>query len=217
MLELKLKGEVITEDQYLENALKLIPGNHPRVQASNLPRECIRHFFPKWKCFVFDRPTNDKELLQKIETISEDQLEPKFQEQTRAFVSYIFTYAKIKTLREGIEVTGNRLGTLVTTYVDAISSGAVPCLDDAVTTLAQREKSAAVQKAADHYSEQMAQRLRLPTDTLQELLGVHTACEEEAKFKEFKDDAKKQLNEVKEEEPKKYSVVILCSPIYCAP
>ncbi|XP_052591558.1 guanylate-binding protein 6-like isoform X2 [Peromyscus californicus insignis] len=180
MLQLKLNGEDITEDQYLENALKLIPGNNPRVQASNLPRECIRHFFPKRKCFVFDRPTNDKELLQKIETISEDQLEPKFQEQTRAFVSYVFTYAKIKTLREGIKVTGNRLGTLVTTYVDAISSGAVPCLDDAVTTLAQRENSAAVQKAADHYSEQMAQRLRLPTDTLQELLGVHTACEKEA-------------------------------------
>ena len=68
----------------------------------------------------------------------------------------------------------------MTTYVDAINSGAVPCLDDAVTTLAQRENSAAVQKAADHYSEQMAQQLRLPTDTLQELLDVHTACEKEA-------------------------------------
>ncbi|XP_051054134.1 guanylate-binding protein 6-like [Phodopus roborovskii] len=180
MLELRINGDSITEDQYLENALKLIPGNNPRIQASNLPRECIRHFFPKRKCFVFDRPTNDKELLKKIETISEDQLDPKFLEQTRAFVSYIFTYAKMKTLREGIKVTGNRLGTLVMTYVDAINSGAVPCLDDAVTTLALRENSAAVQKAADHYSEQMAQRLRLPTDTLQELLGEHTACEKEA-------------------------------------
>ena len=68
----------------------------------------------------------------------------------------------------------------MTTYVDAINSGAVPCLDDAVTTLAQRENSVAMQKAADHYSEQMAQRLRLPTDTLQELLDVHAACEKEA-------------------------------------
>ena len=68
----------------------------------------------------------------------------------------------------------------MTTYVDAINSGAVPCLDDAVTTLAQRENSAAVQKAAEHYSEQMAQRVRLPTDTLQELLDVHAACEKEA-------------------------------------
>lgn len=68
----------------------------------------------------------------------------------------------------------------MTTYVDAINSGAVPCLDDAVTTLAQRENSVAVQKAVDHYSEQMAQRLKLPTDTLQELLDEHTACEKEA-------------------------------------
>ena len=64
--------------------------------------------------------------------------------------------------------------------MDAINSGAVPCLDDAVTTLAQRENSAAVQKAAEHYSEQMGQQLRIPTDTLQELLDVHTACEKGA-------------------------------------
>lgn len=68
----------------------------------------------------------------------------------------------------------------MTTYVDAINSGAVPCVDDAVTTLAQRENSVAVQRAADHYSEQMVQRLSLPTDTLQELLDVHAACEKEA-------------------------------------
>uniref|UniRef100_A0A8I5YC51 GB1/RHD3-type G domain-containing protein n=1 Tax=Rattus norvegicus TaxID=10116 RepID=A0A8I5YC51_RAT len=150
MLELKLNGKNITSDEYLENALKLIPGN------------CIRQFFPNRKCFVFDRPTHDKELLQKLETISEDQLDPNFWEGTKAFVSYIFPYAKMKTLREGIV----RLGTLVTTYVDAINSGTVPCLDDA--------------KAVDHYSEQMAQSLRLPTDMLQELLDEHTACEKEA-------------------------------------
>ena len=65
-------------------------------------------------------------------------------------------------------------------YVNAINSGSVPCLENAVTTLAQLENSAAVQKAADHYSEQIAQRLNLPTDTLKELLEVHAACEKEA-------------------------------------
>nr|XP_044994181.1 guanylate-binding protein 6-like [Jaculus jaculus]XP_044994182.1 guanylate-binding protein 6-like [Jaculus jaculus]XP_044994183.1 guanylate-binding protein 6-like [Jaculus jaculus] len=180
MLELKLQGRPITEDEYLENALKLVPGNNPKIQASNLPRECIRYFFPKRKCFVFDRPTSDRSVLLNIENASNDQLDPKFQEQTSIFLSYIFTCAKTKTLRERIVVTGSRLGTLVTTYVDAINSGTVPCLENAVTTLAQRENSVAVQKAADHYSEQMAQRLELPTDTLQELLDVHTACEKEA-------------------------------------
>ena len=86
------------------------------------------------------------------------------------------------------------------TYVDAINTGAVPCLENAVTTLAQLENSAAVQKAADHYSEQMAQRLSLPTETLQELLEVHAACEREAtvvfmkqSFKHENQDFQKKL------------------------
>uniref|UniRef100_A0A4W2EN20 GB1/RHD3-type G domain-containing protein n=1 Tax=Bos indicus x Bos taurus TaxID=30522 RepID=A0A4W2EN20_BOBOX len=118
MLELKFNGNPITEDEYLENALKLIPG----------------------------------------------------------------------------------LGTLVEAYVNAINSGSVPCLENAVTTLAQLENSAAVQKAADHYSEQMTKRLSLPTDTLQELLEVHAACEKEAiavfmkhSFKDEKKDFQKKL------------------------
>ena len=92
------------------------------------------------------------------------------------------------------------LGTLVEAYVNAINSGSVPCLENAVTTLAQLENSAAVQKAADHYSEQMAQRLSLPTDMLQELLEVHAACEKEAiavfmkhSFKDENQDFQKKL------------------------
>ncbi|XP_036046537.1 guanylate-binding protein 4 [Onychomys torridus] len=192
VLELKLHGRVITADEYLENALKLIPGNNPKVQKSNMTRECIRYFFPVRRCFVFDRPTSDKNLLLQIEKVPENQLEWNFQVESKKFCSYIFTSAKTKTLRGGIIVTGNRLGTLVQTYVDAINSGTVPCLENAVMTLAQRENSAAVQRSVDHYSEQMAQQLRLPTDTLQELLDVHTACEKEALavFMEhsFKDD-----------------------------
>uniref|UniRef100_A0A8D0YMZ7 GB1/RHD3-type G domain-containing protein n=1 Tax=Sus scrofa TaxID=9823 RepID=A0A8D0YMZ7_PIG len=191
-LDLKLHGHPVTEDEYLENALKLIPGNNPKARISNLPRECIRHFFPKRKCFVFDRPTHDKDLLANIENVSDDQLDPKFQEQANNFCSYIFTNAKTKTLRDGITVVGKRLGTLVVAYMDAINTGDVPCLENAVTTLAQLENSAAVQKAADLYSEQMAQRLSLPTDTLLELLEVHAACESKAiaVFMEhsFKDD-----------------------------
>ncbi|XP_052587552.1 guanylate-binding protein 4 isoform X2 [Peromyscus californicus insignis] len=192
ILELKLDGRIITADEYLENALKLIPGNNPRVQKSNMTRECIRYFFPVRRCFVFDRPTSDKNLLLQIEKVPEHQLEWNFQVELKKFCSYIFTNAKTKTLRGGIIVTGNRLGTLVQTYVDAIHSGTVPCLENAVMTLAQRENSAAVQKAADYYNEQMVQQLKLPTDTLQELLDVHTACEKEAiaVFMEhsFKDD-----------------------------
>ncbi|KAM8789926.1 LOW QUALITY PROTEIN: guanylate-binding protein 6-like [Rhynchonycteris naso] len=191
-LELKLNGHPITEDQYLENALKLIPGLNPKAKSSNILRECIRNFFPKWKCFVFDQPTKETELLAHIDDILESQLDPKFRKQSENFCNYIFTHARTKTLREGVQVTGNRLGTLVVTYVETINSGAVPCLENAVTTLAQIENSAAMQKAAKHYSQQMAQRVSFPADKLQELLDQHAACEREAiaVFMEnsFKDD-----------------------------
>uniref|UniRef100_A0A8D2AW76 GB1/RHD3-type G domain-containing protein n=1 Tax=Sciurus vulgaris TaxID=55149 RepID=A0A8D2AW76_SCIVU len=177
-LELNLHGHPITEDEYLENALRMIPGNNAKAKNTNKSRDCIRCFFPNRKSHIDD--------------VLENQLNPEFQEQSKNFCSYIFTHAKIKTLREGVKVTGKLLGSLVEIYVGAINSGMVPCLEDAVTTLTQCKNSAAVQKAADHYSEQMAQRVEFPTDTLQELLNVHTACEREAitVFMEhsFKDD-----------------------------
>ncbi|XP_027392406.1 guanylate-binding protein 4-like isoform X2 [Bos indicus x Bos taurus] len=200
MLELKLDGSSITEDEYLENALKLIPDKGPQIQNLNLPRECIRKFFPKRKCFVFDRPASNKKQLLHLEEMPDNQLDEDFQKQSKDFCSYIYTHAKTKTLKEGITVTGKRLGPLVEAYVNAINSGSVPCLENAVTTLAQLENSAAVQKAADHYSEQMAQRLSLPIDALQELLEVHTACEKEAiavfmehSFKDENQDFQKKL------------------------
>ncbi|XP_045689735.1 guanylate-binding protein 7-like [Phyllostomus hastatus] len=145
-----------------------------------MPKICIKKFFPRQKCLVFDWPINDKILLRHMEEVSENELDLNFQEQSKIFGDYILTHSKAKTIREEIIVTGNGLGILAKAYVDTINSGAVPCLENAVTALAQHENSVAVQKAADHDSEQMAQRVRFPTDTLQELLDLHAACEREA-------------------------------------
>ncbi|EGW12780.1 Interferon-induced guanylate-binding protein 2 [Cricetulus griseus] len=53
-------------------------------------------------------------------------------------------------------------------------------MENAVLTLAQIENSAAVQKAIEHYEEQMNQKVHLPTETLQELLDLHRPIESEA-------------------------------------
>ncbi|KAM9000549.1 guanylate-binding protein 3-like isoform 1-T1 [Sarcophilus harrisii] len=179
-LELKIDGCPITPDQYLENALKLVKGNHPKIQRANLPRECIRKFFPKRKCFTFDCPIYDKKLLTCLQNVQESQLEPEFKSQTDNFCSYIFSNAKPKILSGGIMVNGNRLGKLLETYVKTISSGDIPCLENAVLSLAQIENSAAVQKAAEHYVALMALKVNFPTETLQDLLSLHTLCEKEA-------------------------------------
>ncbi|XP_072505093.1 guanylate-binding protein 7-like isoform X2 [Notamacropus eugenii] len=199
-LELELDGRPITPDEYLENALKLSKGEHPKIHMANLPRECIRKFFPKRKCFTFDRPTNNRSILAHLEDVQESQLEPAFKDQAENFCSYIFSNAKPKTLSGGIMVNGNRLGKLLETYVKTISRGDIPCLENAVLALAQTENSAAVQKATNHYVEQMKLRVDFPTETLQDLLNLHTDCEKEAisifMKHSFKDDTNKFKKEL---------------------
>uniref|UniRef100_F7GF41 GB1/RHD3-type G domain-containing protein n=1 Tax=Monodelphis domestica TaxID=13616 RepID=F7GF41_MONDO len=195
ILALELDGQPITSDEYLENALKLSKGKNPRVQSANLPRECIRKFFPNRKCFTFDHPTNDKSLLSHLEDVNDSQLDPIFKEQANNFCSYIFSSAKPKTLSGGIMINGIRLGMLLETYVKTISSGDIPCLENAVLALAETENSAAVQKASNHYKEQMIVKMNVRTETLQDLLNLHADCEKEAisifMKHSFKDDTHK--------------------------
>lgn len=178
-LSLETDGHAITSDEYLENSLKLKQGSDEKTQMFNLPRLCIQKFFPVKKCFVFDSPTHGKKLSQ-LQTLRSDELSSDFLQDLSEFCSHIFTHSKIKTLPGGIQVNGPRLESLVQTYVDAINSGALPCIENTVVTLARRENSAAVQKAITHYDQQMSQRVKLPTETPQELLDLHRACETEA-------------------------------------
>ncbi|XP_047422930.1 guanylate-binding protein 5-like isoform X2 [Sciurus carolinensis] len=177
-LSLETDGQLMTADEYLENSLKIKQGSDQRTQTFNLPRLCIQKFFPTKKCFVFDSPTHKK--LSQLETLQDDELSLEFVQQVAEFSSHIYTKSKIKTLPGGIKVTGPRLESLVLTYVSAINSGALPCMENAVLALTQRENSAAVQKALAHYDELMVQKVQLPTETLQELLELHKASEREA-------------------------------------
>ncbi|XP_045440329.1 guanylate-binding protein 1-like isoform X4 [Pipistrellus kuhlii] len=178
-LELEVDGQPISADEYLQNSLKLKQGTSPKDENFNLPRLCIRKFFPKKKCFIFDQPTHRKKLGQ-LEIMHDDELDAEFVQQAADFCSYIFTNSKVKTLSGNIQVNGPRLETLVMTYVDAISSGDLPCMENAVLALAQIENSAAVKKAIAHYDQQMGEKVELPTETLQELLDLHMASEKEA-------------------------------------
>ncbi|ELK33575.1 PREDICTED: guanylate-binding protein 1 [Myotis davidii] len=178
-LKLELDGQRISPDEYLENSLKLKQGTSHKDKNFNQPRHCIRNFFPKKKCFTFSPPTHWKKLDQ-LETMQDDELEPEFMEEAADFCSYIFSNSKVKTLSGGIQVNGPRLETLVVTYINTISSGDLPCMENAILALAQIENSAAVKKAMAHYDQQMAEKVELPTETLQELLDLHMASEKEA-------------------------------------
>ncbi|EGW04816.1 Interferon-induced guanylate-binding protein 1, partial [Cricetulus griseus] len=195
-LELKLNGEPISADEYLENSLKLKQGTGQRdkVKELNLPQLCIHKFFPKKKCFVFERPVHGRKVGQ-MESLQDQDLDSDFVEQVAEFCSYLFSSSKVKMLSGCIKVNGPRLKSLVVTYVNTICSGSLPCIENAVLALSQTENAAAVQKAIAHYDQQMNQKLQLPTETLQELLNVHRASEKEA-IKIFMENSFKDVNQV---------------------
>ncbi|XP_035170178.1 guanylate-binding protein 1-like [Oxyura jamaicensis] len=176
-LQLEVDGKEISEDEYLENALKLKDGSSQEAQSYNRLRECIHQLFSERKCFVFDQPARKRDLP-RLEELPDEMLDPEFQQQVENFCSYMRQNCPPKTISGGHKITGSRLGTLVVSYVEAIQSGAVPCLENAVLALAEIENSEVVKEAVALYRERMEQEL--PTETTQELLELHARCEEEA-------------------------------------
>ncbi|XP_068280582.1 guanylate-binding protein 1-like isoform X2 [Nyctibius grandis] len=178
-LRLELNGKEISEDEYLENALKLKAGSSLEIERYNQIRTCIRQFFPGRKCFVFDQPARKRDLV-RLEELQDDEIDPEFLQQVEKFCSYIWETSPHKTIRGSHFITGNMLGKLTETYVKAIRSGAVPCLESAVVALAEVANTAAVKAAVTLYQDLMKQRAKMPMETVQELLELHTKCEQEA-------------------------------------
>ncbi|XP_065436216.1 LOW QUALITY PROTEIN: guanylate-binding protein 1 [Chrysemys picta bellii] len=197
-LQLELDGREITEDEYLENALKRRQGQPEKL---DLPKKYLRQYFPSRKCFVFDRPAPRCDLA-RLDELPEAALSPDFLEPAQRFCSHIHQHAGTKTLPGGHVVTGTLLGNLAVTYVIAIRSGAVPCMESAVLALAQIENSAAVGEAVAVYEEQLEWRAALPTESVQELLEVHAQCEREAlrafMARAFKDDEQQYQQQLKD-------------------
>uniref|UniRef100_A0AAZ3R3I3 GB1/RHD3-type G domain-containing protein n=1 Tax=Oncorhynchus tshawytscha TaxID=74940 RepID=A0AAZ3R3I3_ONCTS len=208
-LTLEVDGRPITAHEYLENALKLKTGQSAKVQQYNLPRSCLRNYFsPRW-CFVFERPASG-DKMRRMEELTDADLEPAFVEQAKEFCDHVFNEAKTKTLKQGLKVTGRLLGNLAETYVSAIRSGQIPCLDNAVLALAQIENSSAIERARAHYQKGMADWVAYPTETQEELSEVHAVMEKEAVAifinNSFKDEDQKyqlELMKVLQEEYEK--------------
>ncbi|XP_078507493.1 guanylate-binding protein 3-like [Lissotriton helveticus] len=177
-LELKIDGRDVTEKEYLENSLALKKGFSKRVVDYNFTRECIRHFFPSRNCFVFVRPVSGKDIND-MESLPESALDPQFVQQTRKFCDFVFQTAEVKRVKGGYQLTGRTFSSLVESYVETILSGAVPCLENAVLSLATIENEAAVKEAVGHYASQMQQLVEFPAD-IRELSYLHWKCESEA-------------------------------------
>ncbi|KYO18331.1 hypothetical protein Y1Q_0019442 [Alligator mississippiensis] len=196
-LQLISNGQPVTEDQYLENALALKPGNSKRVMEYNLPHQCLCSFFPTCKCFIFVQTVPAKDISQ-LELLPESTLDPQFLVQTCHFCNYVFQEAKAKTVKGRHCVNGRMFSSLVQNYVKTIRSGKVPCIDNTVIALAATENEAAITAALAHYEAEM-RKLQLPVE-LDKLLEAHGKCEEgalklfmEHSFRDSEQQYQKQL------------------------
>ncbi|KAM9484767.1 guanylate-binding protein 1-like isoform 1-T3 [Salvelinus alpinus] len=149
-LQLEIDGREITPDQYLENSLQLKKGYGKKINDYNVPRECIRNFFPSRKCFVFPSPTTP-DNMHRLDSMDEAELSERFREVADNFCRFIFQESHMKTVIGGHTLTGEMLGHLVTTYVETIAKGNVPCLENAVLAMAKIENQAAVDEGLAVY------------------------------------------------------------------
>ncbi|XP_028922506.1 guanylate-binding protein 1-like [Ornithorhynchus anatinus] len=194
-LQLSIDGKEVTEDEYLENALKLKSGHSKKIHQYNLPRQCLRDYFPTRKCFAFPQPVAASEMGQ-LEHLDDGKLDPLFLQKSRFFCDYVLAVSPVKTLGDGNNhtiITGKKFGGLVQSYVEMIRSGTLPCLENAVISLAKIENGEAVRGALAIYDHEL-QGVSLPIE--RDLLSEqHRKAEKEALAyfmkKSFKDQGGK--------------------------
>ncbi|XP_055766394.1 guanylate-binding protein 1-like [Salvelinus fontinalis] len=178
-LQLEIDGREITPDQYLENSLQLKKGYGKKINDYNVPRECIRNFFPSRKCFVFPSPTTP-DNMHRLDSMDEAELSERFREVADNFCRFIFQESRMKTVIGGHTLTGEMLGHLVTTYVETIAKGNVPCLENAVLAMAKIENQAAVDEGLAVYQKGMEDVKALFPVDINQLSENHLRSETQA-------------------------------------
>ncbi|XP_010878337.2 guanylate-binding protein 1 isoform X1 [Esox lucius] len=200
-LLLEINGRNVSEDEYLEHALELKKGGGLKNTMYNLPRECIRKYFPSRRCFVFPTPTTPDKMPH-LDSMDENDLCGSFLTVANTFCSFILQTSRVKTVKGGRRVTGRMLGYLVNSYVSTIAKGHVPCLENAVLAMAQIENQAAVDEGLAEYREGMEKVKALFPLDMDHISAYHLRSDHQAtqvfmkrSFKDEKGDYLKALAE----------------------
>ncbi|KAL3836665.1 hypothetical protein ACJMK2_022087 [Sinanodonta woodiana] len=170
----------ITPDEYLEDVcLNVREETTDREKSYNRTRLSIRKYFKTRKCFTFDRP-GSRTVLQTLKDMDYVDLSKDFLEDCDKFIKYVHEESPLKKLDNGRAINGTMFGTLVRSYVDAIRNGSVPCVEDALTTMAELENRKLVERCREIYIKEMEVILTLPTPDEKTLLDAHQQCMKKA-------------------------------------
>ena len=131
-------GNVITEKQYLENALENISGSSDVVEEKNRVRNLIRTYFPEKDCYVMVRPVEKESDLQNLQNIPDYGLRKEFVEQAKIFRNKVMKKTKPKTFRKKL-LNGSMLVELVQSILDSINGGSIPVIENSWKYVLQNE------------------------------------------------------------------------------
>ena len=122
-------GNVITEKQYLENALVELSGLSSTVEEKNRVRSLIRTYFPERDCFCMVRPIEEEKDLQNLQNLPDNQFRKEFLEQSKIFRNKVMKKTKPKRFRNKL-LSGAMLVELVQSILDSINSGGIPIIEN---------------------------------------------------------------------------------------
>lgn len=109
------QGNDITQREYLEMSLKDQRGTSDAAEKKNRIRRLVRGFFSDRDCFTLVRPMEDESQLQRLGSVSSEQLRPEFNQQIDYLRQKILKKVKPKMLK-GKAVSGAMLIELAESY-----------------------------------------------------------------------------------------------------
>jgi len=170
------KGGKITAKEYLENALRPVPGQ----DKQNELRAAIRQLFPQRDCAAIVRPCADEEDLRHVQRMPYEALRPQFRQEVEDFTRKVYSALRPKQI-DGGPVSGPMLVHLATEYCRAINSNGMPQIKSAWAYAVQSQLRTSLKDAVQLYRAQMNDKAMnyLPMDE-NKLRELHRECKARA-------------------------------------
>uniref|UniRef100_A0A8C5WIP4 GB1/RHD3-type G domain-containing protein n=1 Tax=Leptobrachium leishanense TaxID=445787 RepID=A0A8C5WIP4_9ANUR len=211
VLKLEIDGKAVTQDDYLEHALKpQLPETTKRIKKTNKYKNKLSACFKIRKCFTFEHPTCEKSVLQRLEDVHDDELTPSFIAKSKEFCDYIFRKDPIK-YKGGLQpINGKRFGLMTVKYTESISSSNFICMENVIMNVSKTQNKTAVQEATKYYEDKMKGRIIFPTKSTEDFMTVSEKCEKEAlqifidksfqdEKQKFQEEFAKNVKQIKDE------------------
>jgi len=147
-------GEPISSREYLERCLEVQKGFSDSIEQKNKIRNLLKDFFKERDCVTLVRPLTNEDNLQNLERMELSKLRPEFAEQVLALRKRVLHKIKPKSLKGQI-LNGEMFCNMMSSYVKAINSGAVPVIENAWSFMCKNECHKAMKNAIITYEKMM--------------------------------------------------------------